>query len=191
MPDVPRRLHGVPWPVVVTDALQFFVPTRVAGQGSKVGIPTRGRTRSGGQKVVMKEQSEYVAPFRADVTHAAVVAARRERWQRLEGRVRLSCVFVIRRPAKPKYPYPPTPDMDKAVRAVCDALTQAEYVWRDDSQVCEYGEMRMLYEGDDGFDTPGVAVTVEDASDVEGSPTTWVFDNGVFRAAEYEPPKFI
>jgi Holliday junction resolvase RusA-like endonuclease len=62
----------------------------------------------------------------------------------------LNCRFHMKRPKKPAHAYP-VKDLDKLVRAVCDALT--EHAWDDDSQVTkieaskEYSE-----EGNEGVE---------------------------------------
>lgn len=60
----------------------------------------------------------------------------------LDGPVRLDVEFVLRRPRRTKYADAPygTPDLDKLVRAVGDALTGI--AWVDDAQVVASSTMK-------------------------------------------------
>jgi crossover junction endodeoxyribonuclease RusA len=92
----------------------------------------------------------------------------------LEGPVRVSIVFVLPRPAAHYHTplhgagirdsapvwHSKRPDVDKAVRAVFDALTAV--VWRDDSQVASL-RVDKRYEGPGaaaGLETPGAVIQV-------------------------------
>lgn len=130
----------------MTPSLTITAHGTPAGQGSK-------RHVGGG---VMIESSKRLRPWREAVKHAALDAIAewetRENgggaWEPLAGPVH---VIVSIRVARPKAHYrtgrfasilrddaptyaPSTPDIDKAQRAVFDALTDAG-VWRDDRQV--------------------------------------------------------
>ena len=108
--------------------LNFFVPGRPAPQGSKRSV---GRGR-------FIEASKYLPAWRHAVTEYAIYAATENSWVTLEGPIALEVVFYLERPAtiKPnKRPHPIVPpDVDKLVRGVGDALSDAG-VWGDDSQV--------------------------------------------------------
>lgn len=103
--------------------LSFMVAARPAGQGSKRALGP-GR---------MVEQSKYVKPFRAAVRARALERATLDGWEPATGPVNIELHFTIAEPKKPKYGYPPRPDLDKMERAVCDALKGVAYV--DDSQI--------------------------------------------------------
>ena len=108
--------------------LNFFVPGRPAPQGSKRSV---GRGR-------FIEASKYLPAWRHAVTEFAIYAATENNWDTLEGPVTLEVVFYLERPSPIKVnkrPHPVVPpDIDKLVRGVSDALSDAG-VWGDDSQV--------------------------------------------------------
>lgn len=108
--------------------LNFFVPGRPAPQGSKKSV---GRGR-------FVEASKYLPAWRKAVTEFAIYAATEHGWDTIEGPVTLEVVFYLERPATIKInkrPHPIVPpDIDKLVRGVSDALSDAG-VWGDDSQV--------------------------------------------------------
>jgi crossover junction endodeoxyribonuclease RusA len=108
--------------------LNFFVPGRPAPQGSKRSV---GRGR-------FIEASKYLPAWRNAVTEYAIYAATEYGWETISGPVTLEVVFYLERPATIKVnkrPHPVVPpDIDKLVRSVGDALSDAG-VWGDDSQV--------------------------------------------------------
>lgn len=108
--------------------LNFFVPGRPSPQGSKKSV--------GGGRFI--EASKYLPAWRKAVTEFAIYAATENAWEPLEGPVTLEVVFYIERPStitRNKRPHPIVPpDIDKLVRGVSDALSDAG-VWGDDSQV--------------------------------------------------------
>lgn len=108
--------------------LNFFVPGRPAPQGSKKSV---GRGR-------FIEASKYLPAWRHAVTEFAIYAATEHGWDTIHGPVTLEVVFYLERPSTIKVnkrPHPIVPpDVDKLVRAVSDALSDAG-VWGDDSQV--------------------------------------------------------
>lgn len=111
-----------------------------AGQGSKRHI---GRG-------VMVEASKNLRPWREAVKAAALDALPGELWQPFTGPVVLTLEVVFHRPRshfrtgrhaaelRPDAPelHVGTPDLDKIIRSVCDALTEAG-VWGDDRQVAQ------------------------------------------------------
>lgn len=126
------------------NSLAFTVYGTPAGQGSKRHVGHG----------VMIEQSKRVRPWREAVKHAALTAidewnsAHCTLWEPLAGPVHITVAVRIARPKShyrtgrfaailrddaPTYA-PNTPDLDKALRAIFDALTDAG-VWRDDRQV--------------------------------------------------------
>ena len=108
--------------------LNFFVPGRPSPQGSKKSV--------GGGRFI--EASKYLPAWRRAVTEYAIYAATEHGWDMLKGPATLEVVFYMERPATitvSKRPHPVLPpDIDKLVRAVGDALSDAR-VWGDDSQV--------------------------------------------------------
>lgn len=108
--------------------LNFFVPGRPSPQGSKKSV--------GGGRFI--EASKYLPAWRKAVTEYAIYAATEHAWEPLHGPVTLEVVFYIERPTtikQSKRPHPIVPpDIDKLVRGVSDALSDAG-VWGDDSQV--------------------------------------------------------
>ena len=107
-----------------------MVEGRPAPQGSKRHV---GKGR-------FVEASKYLPAWRKAVTVAAEEAVQREGWATTAGPVRLEIVFYLDRPSSisaSKRPWPiKPPDIDKLVRGVCDALTDAQ-VWEDDGQVVQ------------------------------------------------------
>ncbi len=151
----------------MTPSLTITAHGTPAGQGSK-------RHVGGG---VMIESSKRLRPWREAVKHAALDAIAewesRENgggaWEPLAGPVH---VIVSIRVARPKAHYrtgrfasilrpdaptyaPSTPDIDKAQRAVFDALTDAG-VWRDDRQIVAVYATKV-------YGQPGATVYVEAA----------------------------
>lgn len=110
--------------------LTIVVEGRPAPQGSKRHV--------GNGRFV--EASKYLPAWRKAVTAAAREAVDSDGWATTAGPVRVEVIFYLDRPstvtqAKRPWPIKP-PDIDKLVRAVCDALTDAE-VWADDGQIVE------------------------------------------------------
>lgn len=111
-----------------------FVPGHPAPQGSKRHVGNG----------VMIESSKRVKPWRQDVREAAMAST----VHFPKGTpVRMSLTFVMPRPkTMPKGRTEPvtTPDLDKLIRAVLDALTSAS-LYDDDAQVVEFGRLRKRY----------------------------------------------
>jgi crossover junction endodeoxyribonuclease RusA len=111
--------------------LRVWIPGWAAPQGSKRPV---GRRRNG--STILIESSKRLKPWRARARDAAIIA-----WggrEPLDGPVAVSLAFVM--PRLPSYRKTGTihavkkPDVDKLIRAVLDALSDAG-VWVDDSQV--------------------------------------------------------
>lgn len=131
-------------------------------QGSARAVPIgNGRMRVTSANVKLR-------PWRQ-----AVIAAAREEWGEREpvgSAVDVTCVFRLPRPVshfgarglRPSAPSRPKvrPDLDKLVRAVLDALTEAG-VWRDDGQVVGLQVVKL-------YGVPGAAITVSIASEIAG-----------------------
>ena len=122
--------------------LSFFVPGRPSPQGSKKSV--------GGGRFI--EASKYLPAWRKAVTEYAIYAATEHAWETLDGPVTLEVVFYMERPATikiTKRPHPVVPpDVDKLVRGVSDALSDAG-VWGDDSQVVKLVAFKRYADGCD------------------------------------------
>lgn len=145
-------------------ALRITVHGTPAAQGSKRHVGNG----------VMIEDSKRTKPWRDSVksaTEAAIAEweseAERE-WKPLDGPIRVTVAFRFPRPKKhyrtgrfadvlrddaPAY-HSGSPDIDKCVRAVFDALTQAG-AWRDDSRVA------MVFATKVYADRPGCSIHIE------------------------------
>lgn len=133
----------------IREQISFTVYGRPAQMGSK-----RAFVRSG-KAVMVNDNSERLRQwYNAVASKAAEVMNGRDL---ISGAVRLSVVFFFKRPKahfgtgrnagilKKTAPVEHTqkPDLDKLVRLLCDALSAT--VWRDDSQVVEYGCVRRAW----------------------------------------------
>jgi Holliday junction resolvase RusA-like endonuclease len=128
-----------------------------APQGSK--IP--GVSSKTGKMFVREQSSKTLAPWRQDVKEAAVLA--RAGMDTMTGPLVLTVDFFMPRPpsVKPaKRPYPSvTPDLDKLIRGVGDALRQAG-VYADDAQIVAIRAAKR-YAGDSG-EGPGAWITISE-----------------------------
>lgn len=106
----------------------FFVAGVPVEQGSKKAFVV------GRRAVIVDNNKDRLKPWRAEVTRVA-----RATWsygRPIEGPVRVVASFVLPRPKSVRREYPSVrPDVDKLLRALFDGITDAEVVWRDDSQV--------------------------------------------------------
>lgn len=147
--------------------LQFEVPGIPQPQGS-----TRSFARGG--KVITTSDNPKLRPWRDAVcwhARAALVAAPRAGWTGpFEGPVTVSAIFYLPRPAghfgtgrnagqvrasAPPFPAG-KPDLDKLIRGVLDALSEAG-VWRDDAQVVSFGDIGKRYS-----DRPGACIAIQE-----------------------------
>lgn len=124
--------------------ITFFVAGEPAPQGSKVSY---GKGR-------MVESSKKLKPWRDRVKFAAGAYALDEP---MDGHLRLIVNFYMPAPAKSKFGSRPagTPDLDKLVRAVGDALTQSGAI-RDDARI-----VSLIAHKHWALDNPGAEITVE------------------------------
>lgn len=150
------------------EAVISFIAHGTPGpQGSKTGYAVNGR-------VVMRESSKKVRPWRQDVRDAAMRALPDD-WTPLDGPLAVDMVFTLRKPTsapKRRRTWPDrTPDLSKLCRATEDALTGT--VWRDDARVVEYRTLAKRYplEGDDALTYPGVLIRVYRITAPSASPT--------------------
>lgn len=91
-------------------------------------------TPKGWKRPILTSDNAKTKPWRQAIVDAAVVM---REGRSFDAPVQLDVIFYLPRPkSTPKNIHRPAkkPDLDKLVRAVCDALTAAG-VWRDDSQV--------------------------------------------------------
>ena len=150
--------------------LTFTAYGIVAGQGSKRHVGNG----------VMIEQSKRVKPWRAAVRDSALTAITEweqqrplpaglgRTWVPYAGPVYVTATFIARRP-KSHYRtggyadvlrddaplwHAGTPDVDKALRATLDALTEAG-IWRDDKLVAQVAASKVY------GDRPGARIHVE------------------------------
>lgn len=110
------------------DELSILVVGRPAPQGSK--------SYKGNQRFV--EASKYLPAWRKAIIGEVKQAFNSTQdVRRFTEPVRVEIVFFMDRPRNPKWVYPATtPDLDKLVRGVFDALTQAN-AWVDDCLVVD------------------------------------------------------
>ena len=144
---------------VLPGRLGFSVSGVPVPQGSKV------KNRYG----AIYDSNKALQPWRVAVTEAAEAARTEAGHQQWLGPVRLIVVFRFARPGShygtgrnagtlrggaPRLWHAQTPDADKCLRAVCDALTFAG-VWRDDRQVADLTVHKVWAQ------TPGADIAVE------------------------------
>jgi len=116
---------------------------------------------------IMADDSKYLKAWRADIRAACLDSEGRPQ-QRFDGAVSLILEFIMPRPASaPKKRTPHAtkrPDIDKLMRAVCDAITSA-HVWKDDSQVV-WASISKRIAGLD--EVPGCMIVVTEYVEGEG-----------------------
>lgn len=133
--------------------LSFTVYGTPAPQGSHRAFVVKGHA-------VITEASKKLPVWRDAVVLAARRAAAGKSWQMLDGPVHLRVIFHMPRPASVKRLYPSvTPDLDKLVRGVSDALTAAAVI-KDDARIIEVYALK-LYATDEV--APGATITIEKA----------------------------
>lgn len=134
--------------------IEFFVKGDPAPQGSK---NTTAQKRNGKYtgKVNVYESSTALKPWRELVTW---YARRRKQSKPLDGPLVLTVDFFLQKPATTKYPDYPlgTPDTDKLLRAIGDALTQAGLV-ADDARFVDTHASKRWAVGRD----PGALIKIE------------------------------
>lgn len=137
-------------------ALAFSVFGSPAPQGSKRHV---GRG-------VLIESSKGVKPWRAAVAAAAKAlrASLANEWRPADGPVRVSLVFSLRRPKKPRWRSPAVaPDLDKLARSTLDALTGV--LIHDDARVIGFDRLEKVYVGSDDPEAlaePGCSIVVRE-----------------------------
>lgn len=131
----------------------FWAPGKPQAQGSKV------KTRWS-----MREENSELGPWRERVALAASHVFDQHPGWRMAGQgepLLMRLEFIRPRPkGHPKSytkPCTTTPDLDKQIRAICDALTNV--VYHDDAQIVEFGRVVKRYAEID--EPPGVNVEIE------------------------------
>ena len=142
--------------------LAFTVFGVAQSMGSK-----RAFTPKGWDRPVITDSNRNLKQWQRLVADGAsqAIAATSPQWALLEGGVRLTVAFYLPRPKSlPKRVTAHTKaiDLDKAVRAIGDALTRIAY--RDDAQVCEIVAAKS-YAGT--TDAPHVDIRVEPTAGVQ------------------------
>ena len=101
-----------------------------------------------------------IKQFRTEVSTAATKAVLEQQVTTpLQGALSLSCIFILARPKTVKRLLPfVKPDLDKLIRALCDALTQSG-VWVDDAQVTQVKASK-VYASPSNHPIPGVIVSI-------------------------------
>lgn len=138
---------------------------RVRGVPRPQGNMTAQRVRRGprtGQLAVYHANEDTLMPWRNSVAWALAAAHEGPPWT---GPVGVHIVFTMPKPKsapKTKHTWPiKRPDLDKLMRAVLDAGTEAG-VWKDDSQVVVAAESKHFVA--DGYeevmDTPGAYINI-------------------------------
>lgn len=110
----------------------------------------QGSMRSLGPRRIVSGNADRIAEYRAMVRRAILDMPVRQAM--VMDPARLVVTFVVKRPKSAKAGALPakTPDLDKYVRACCDALTQAG-VWSDD-------KLMVSLRADKVYEGPGQAV---------------------------------
>lgn len=128
-----------------------------APQGSKKHV--------GGGRMV--ESSKKVAPWRESVKWAAI-SAKGLAHKPFDGPLAVTVTFTLPKPAsapKTRVTFPQRkPDLDKLIRAVFDALTDAG-VWVDDSRVVAVAASK-VYPGKavDALQSPGAVIRIREVA---------------------------
>lgn len=135
-------------------SVSVFVPGYPAPQGSKRHV---GRG-------IMVETCERLPEWRADVRVALTNANGQPMLKLGKEAAALDIEFIMPRrknaPKKKEIPMITRPDLDKLLRAICDAITSAG-IWNDDAQ-CNYETVRKRYARQE--ETPGAAITISSSS---------------------------
>lgn len=161
--------------------VQFSVHGKPAQMGSKRAFVRNGRA------IMANDNSERLKQWYNSVASKAAEVMRGR--EQITGPVRLSISFHfkrpkshygsgskanIRKPGSPQF-HAQSPDLDKLIRCTQDALSAV--VWRDDSQVCQYGSVSRIW-SDDGVEGAEISVELLDASEIERRRTRTITPTG-------------
>lgn len=113
-----------------------------------------------GGRAILVEANKRLPDWRKAVKQAAIEAMSAN-FEPLNSPLKLIVNFYLPRPQKPKFaPYPATkPDLDKYVRAIGDALTEAGAI-SDDGLIVEIHAMKLWAGFDGNPPSPGCSVFV-------------------------------
>ena len=134
----------------MANILEVSIPLAAQPQGSKNAYIINNRA-------VLVESAKDLKKNRAKFTTIIQAAAYAEKWVRAEKDtpVSVDATFYIQRPKTVKREFPTTkPDGDKQLRFLLDAISDAQNVWVDDSQVV-VARFQQLY-----ADTPSTRVEI-------------------------------
>lgn len=134
--------------------IKFFVAGNPAPQGSKNSTAQKNKAGRYTGKVNVYESSKALKPWRDMVVWHA---RRHKQATPLDGPLVLTVEFYLPKPATTKYPVYPlgTPDTDKLLRAIGDALTQAGLV-TDDARFIDTHASKRWATGE-----PGAQIMIE------------------------------
>lgn len=113
--------------------LELVIDSQTVPQGSKSAFMNKKTGR-----ITLVESSKNLKPWRTAATLALQSKATELGWAKVmrPNPVSVEICFGIQPPQKQVREYPTTkPDIDKQTRTILDAITQAENIWEDDSQV--------------------------------------------------------
>ena len=111
--------------------LTISIPLAAKPQGSKKAFVING-------KAVLVEASKDLKVLRAEFSRQITEQAYKEKWVRIDrpNPAFVAITFTFVRPGSVKREHMTVvPDTDKLARFVLDAITQADNIWEDDSQV--------------------------------------------------------
>jgi crossover junction endodeoxyribonuclease RusA len=146
----------------MTDTIEVFVPGQPVPQGSMKGFVRTGK--AGVPVAALTHSNPLLNAWRMKVTGHMIDAIQRSPMIQhvpLTGAVGARITFRMPRPqyhygtgkndhllkpSAPKYPAK-APDLDKMLRAILDALTDAQ-VWEDDGQVVNVSTMKLFADAD-------------------------------------------
>lgn len=138
----------------MSDFLDFNLSGIPRPQGSKTARIING-------KPVIYEASPELAQWRKDVSIAAAYYAKKAHWGTSDGPLHVTIGFRMPPPQKRVRDFPTVkPDLDKLIRGILDACTDAK-IWKDDAQVVQIIATKNYPLNGEG---PGVTVHVRTLS---------------------------
>jgi len=156
--DEMARMAGIAPALKWSAVLMFHVYGTPVQQGSKTGFALKGTNRVR----IVDQNHVKLAPWREDVKNTAVKFMGTPLM--LDEPVQVELHFSMPKPksapARSRTFPRRTPDLDKLVRSILDALTDAG-VWHDDAQVISlFAHKHYPSEGEGAISAPGVQVIV-------------------------------
>lgn len=171
---------------LMPEEIAFSVHGRPAQMGSKRAFVRNGRA------VMANDNSDKLRQWYTAVASTAAEVMRGS--AQVVGPVRLSMRFYFKRPKNhyrtgknshlkrddaPAF-HSQSPDLDKLIRSTQDALSSV--VWRDDSQVCQYGSVSRSW-AEDGVEGAEIAIELLEQTEIENREANMAAD-----ASEQVPP---